>query len=65
MNSIETQQNIFPNWMRGFLLAAAAYNVLWGIFIGWCLEMHSISVKLKPYQNHCNRNELLPIQDTL
>ncbi len=38
MNSIETQQPIFPNWMRGFLLAAAAYNVLWGIFIGWFPE---------------------------
>ena len=38
MNSIETRQNIFPNWMRGFLLAAAAYNVLWGIFIGWFPE---------------------------
>ena len=35
MNSVETQQPIFPNWMRGFLLASAAYNILWGIFIGW------------------------------
>lgn len=32
---METQQTIFPHWMRGFLLIAAAYNVLWGIFIGW------------------------------
>lgn len=35
MNSIQTPQTIFPNWIRGFLLAATAYNILWGIFIGW------------------------------
>lgn len=38
MNSTETPQPIFPHWMRGFLLAATAYNVLWGIFIGWFPE---------------------------
>ncbi len=35
MNSIQTPQTIFPNWMRGFLLIAAAYNILWGVFIGY------------------------------
>lgn len=38
MNSIVTPQTIFPNWIRGFLLAATAYNILWGIFIGWFPE---------------------------
>lgn len=32
---METPQSLFPQWMRGFLLATAAYNVLWGVFIGW------------------------------
>lgn len=35
---MESPQRIFPHWMRGFLMAAAAYNVLWGIFIGWFPE---------------------------
>jgi len=35
---METPQSLFPQWMRGFLLAAAAYNVLWGVFIGWFPE---------------------------
>lgn len=35
---MESPQRIFPHWMRGFLLAASAYNVLWGIFIGWFPE---------------------------
>ncbi len=38
MNSIQTPQTIFPNWMRGFLLIAAAYNILWGVFIGYFPE---------------------------
>lgn len=38
MNSIQTPQTIFPNWIRGFLLIAAAYNILWGIFIGYFPE---------------------------
>jgi len=38
MNSIQTPQTIFPNWIRGFLLIAAAYNILWGIFIGFFPE---------------------------
>ncbi len=38
MNSIKTPQMIFPNWIRGFLLAATAYNILWGIFIAWFPE---------------------------
>lgn len=33
-----TPQSLFPQWMRGFLLAAAAYNILWGVFIGWFPE---------------------------
>ena len=32
---METQQTIFPQWMRGFLLIATAYNAGWGIFIRW------------------------------
>lgn len=32
---METQQTLFPHWMRGFLLIAMAYNAGWGIFIGW------------------------------
>lgn len=32
---METQQTLFPHWMRGFLLIATAYNAGWGIFIGW------------------------------
>ena len=32
---METPQRLFPHWMRGLLLAAAAYNILWGVFIGW------------------------------
>lgn len=28
-----TQQAQFPNWMRGFLLIAAAYHIFWGFFI--------------------------------
>lgn len=32
---METQQSIFPQWMRGFLLIATAYNAGWGIFIKW------------------------------
>lgn len=35
---METPQSLFPHWMRGLLLAAAAYNILWGIFIGWFPE---------------------------
>lgn len=35
---METPQSLFPQWMRGFLLAAAAYNILWGVFIGWFPE---------------------------
>lgn len=35
---MERPQSLFPHWMRGFLLAAAAYNFLWGIFIGWFPE---------------------------
>lgn len=35
---METPQSLFPQWMRGFLLVAAAYNVLWGVFIGWFPE---------------------------
>ncbi|MHA7099242.1 hypothetical protein [Roseivirga pacifica] len=43
---MQTQQGIFPSWMRGVLLAATAYNVLWGIlissspnsFYSWVLE---------------------------
>lgn len=35
---MQTPQTIFPNWMRGFLLIAAAYNILWGIFIGYFPE---------------------------
>jgi len=38
MNSLQTPQTIFPNWVRGFLLAATAYNILWGVFIGWFPE---------------------------
>ncbi|OEK07150.1 hypothetical protein [Roseivirga misakiensis] len=38
MNSPQTPQNIFPNWIRGLLLAATAYNILWGILIGWFPE---------------------------
>ncbi len=38
MNSIKTPQTIFSNWMRGFLLISAAYNILWGIFIGYFPE---------------------------
>lgn len=30
---METQQPIFPHWMRGFLMIAFIYNVIWGIFI--------------------------------
>ena len=32
---MQTQQTLFPHWMRGFLLIATAYNIGWGIFIGW------------------------------
>ena len=32
---METQQTVFPQWMRGFLLIATAYNAGWGIFIRW------------------------------
>jgi len=32
---MQTQQTLFPHWMRGFLLIATAYNAGWGIFIGW------------------------------
>ena len=32
---METQQTLFPQWMRGFLLIATAYNAGWGIFIRW------------------------------
>ena len=35
---METPQSLFPQWMRGFLLAATAYNILWGVFIGWFPE---------------------------
>lgn len=35
---METPQSLFPQWMRGFLLVAAAYNVLWGVLIGWFPE---------------------------
>lgn len=28
-----TQQTLFPNWMRGFLLITAVYNIFWGFFI--------------------------------
>lgn len=38
MNSLQTPQTIFPNWIRGFLLMSAAYNILWGIFIGYFPE---------------------------
>jgi len=32
---MQTQQALFPQWMRGFLLIATAYNAGWGIFIRW------------------------------
>jgi hypothetical protein len=32
---MESQQTVFPQWMRGFLLIATAYNAGWGIFIRW------------------------------
>ena len=35
---MQTQQAIFPVWMRGILLLMVAYNVLWGVFIGWFPE---------------------------
>ncbi len=35
MNSEETPQPLFPNWMRGFLLITTVYNVAWGAFITW------------------------------
>ena len=38
MKSMQTQQAIFPNWMRGFLMIACVYNVFWGIFIAWFPE---------------------------
>jgi hypothetical protein len=33
MKSMVTQQTLFPNWMRGFLLISAVYNIFWGFFI--------------------------------
>ena len=38
MKTMETQQALFPNWMRGFLLIACVYNMFWGIFIAWFPE---------------------------
>ena len=35
---MQTQQAIFPVWMRGVLLLMTAYNILWGVFIGWFPE---------------------------
>lgn len=35
---MNTEQRFFPQWMRGFLLAAAAYNVLWGFLMAWMPE---------------------------
>ena len=35
---MQSQQAIFPVWMRGILLIMTAYNVLWGVFIGWFPE---------------------------
>lgn len=35
---MQTQQAIFPVWMRGILLLMTAYNILWGVFIGWFPE---------------------------
>ena len=33
-----SRQALFPHWMRGVLLLAGGYNVLWGIFIVWFPE---------------------------
>ncbi len=38
MKTMKTQQTLFPNWMRGFLLIACVYNIFWGIFIAWFPE---------------------------
>lgn len=35
---MNTEQRFFPQWMRGFLLAAAAYNLLWGFLMAWMPE---------------------------
>lgn len=35
---MQTPQTLFPNWMRGFLLISAIYNLFWGAFIAWFPE---------------------------
>ena len=35
MKTKPTPQNIFPQWMRGFLLITTIYRLIWGVFIGW------------------------------
>ena len=35
---MQSQQVLFPHWMRGVLLLTAAYNVFWGAFIAWFPE---------------------------
>lgn len=32
---MQTQQPLFPHWMRGVLLLMVPYHVLWGVFITW------------------------------
>ena len=35
---MQSQQALFPHWMRGVLLLTAAYNLFWGVFIAWFPE---------------------------